>query len=239
MTEKIEKKRLAVIAARGGSKRIPRKNIKSFLGKPIILRVLDEVSASNLFEEIHVSTEDDEIAEVVSRAGHPPRFRRDHTLAGDEVPMCEVLKAVVTQYQRLGESFDTIALVFATAVLIDHHLFKHAVKEFEAGDPAIQMLSVSKYPAPLEKAMSMKSDHHLTPIYHDSARLSSKYLPDVWYETGDFVFYDERGAIQNNPDSLKRGFPLPQWLSVDIDTHEHWDLAERIYKMKKGLSYKR
>ena len=122
MMGKIEKKRLAIIPVRGGSKRIIRKNVKPFLGKPIILMVLDQVSASNLFTEIHVSTEDKEISELVSKAGYQPRFSRDASLAGDETPLSDVLKSVLKEYHKIGESFETIALIFATAVLIDHHV---------------------------------------------------------------------------------------------------------------------
>ena len=232
---KTEKKRLAIIPARGGSKRIIRKNVKPFLGKPIILRVLDQVTASNLFTEIHVSTEDKEISELVSKAGYKPRFSRDASLAGDETPLSDVLKSVLKEYHKFGESFDTIALVFATAVLIDHHVLEKAMKEFEMGDTKVQLLSVTKYPIPIEKAMRMKPDHHLTPINQERMSLPSNNLQDMWYETGDFVIFNEQGVIRNNPDSLKKGFPLPQWLSIDIDTHEDWELAECMYEMKKDL----
>ena len=236
MTEKIQKKRLAIIPARGGSKRIPRKNIKPFLGKPIILRVLEEVAASNLFTEIHVSTEDAEIAELVSNAGYPPRFFRDFSLAGDETPLSEVLKAVVKEYHRLGESFDTIALIFATAVLIDYHVYKKAMEEFEMGDTSVQLLSVTKFPTPIEKAMRMGQDHHLDPINREFMHLPSNNLPEAWYETGDFVIYDEQGLMCNSPSSTKRGFELQSWLSVDIDTQEDWELAEFLYEIKKNIS---
>ena len=176
MMEKKEARRLAIIPARGGSKRISRKNIKPFLGKSIILRVLDQVSASNLFAEIHVSTEDDEIAELVSKAGYRPRFSRDASLTGDGTPLSEVLKAVLDEYHRLGESFDTIALVFATAVLIDHHVLKKAMEEFEMGDTMIQLLSVAKYPTPIEKAMRIGKDNHLVPVNLESMRTSPNNL---------------------------------------------------------------
>jgi pseudaminic acid cytidylyltransferase len=236
MTEKIKKKRLAIIPARGGSKRIPRKNIKPFLGKPIILRVLEEVTASNLFTEIHVSTEDDEIAELVSNAGYPPRFGRDSSLAGDETPLSEVLKAVVKEYHRSGESFDTIALIFATAVLVDQHVLKKAMETFEMGDTSVQLLSVTKYPTPIEKAMRMGQDNNLDPINSESISLPSNNLPEAWYETGDFVIYNEQTLMDNSPSSIKRGFGLQSWLSVDIDTQDDWDLAEFLYKIKKNIS---
>ncbi len=201
--------------------------------------MLDEVSASNLFEEIHVSTEDDEIAEIVSRAGYSPRFRRDSTLAGDEVPLSEVLKAVITQYQRLGELFDTIALVFATAVLIDHHVLKKAMEEFEMVDAMVQLLSVAKYPTPIEKAMRIGQDNHLIPVNFEGICTSTNNLGETYFETGDFAIYSEESLMSDNPNSLKRGFLLPPWQSVDIDTEEDWDLAKYFYLMKKNISKNR
>jgi len=233
------KKRLAIIPARGGSKRIRRKNIKPFLGKPIILRVLDQVSASNLFTEIHVSTEDKEISGLVSKAGYQPRFSRDASLAGDETPLSDVLKSVLKEYHKFGESFDTIALVFATAVLIDHHVLEKAMKEFEMGDTKVQLLSVTKYPVPIEKAMRVGQDNTLEPVNLKSISIPSYNLPESLFETGDFVIYDEEGLMCNSPHSLKRGFRLPPWESVDIDNKEDWDLAEYFYLMKKNISKNR
>jgi len=239
MMEKLEKKRLAIIPARGGSKRIIRKNIKTFLGKPIILRVLDQVSASNLFTEIHVSTEDKEISEIVSKAGYQPRFFRDSYLAGDETPLSDVLKSVLKEYHKIGESFKTIALIFATAVLIDHHVLKKAMEEFEKGDTSVQLLSVTKYPAPIEKAMRLGSDQKLLPVNLEIISLQSNNLSEAYFETGDFVIYDEESLMDNSQHSLKRGFPLPPWQSVDIDTIEDWNLAENFYLMKKYNSNNR
>jgi N-acylneuraminate cytidylyltransferase len=236
MLGKIKKKRLAIIPARGGSKRIIRKNVKPFLGKPIILRVLDQVSASNLFTEIHVSTEDKEISELVSKAGYQPRFSRDARLAGDETPLSDVLKSVLKEYHKIGESFETVALIFATAVLIDHHVLEKAMEEFEKGDTSFQLLSVAKYPAPIEKAMRMGSDNKLFPVNLESIALQSNNISETYFETGDFVIYDEEGLMCNSHHSLKRGFLLPPWQSVDIDTEEDWYLAECFYLMNKNIS---
>ena len=208
MMGKIEKKRLAIIPARGGSKRIIRKNIKTFLGKPIILRVLDQVSASNLFTEIHVSTEDKEISGLVSKAGYQPRFSRDASLAGDETPLSDVLKSVLKEYHKIRESFETIALVFATAVLIDHHVLERAMEEFDKGDTSVQLLSVAKYPAPIEKAMRMGSDNKLFPANLKSIALQSNNLSEAYFETGDFVIYDIQSILQNSNVSRVQSTPL-------------------------------
>lgn len=221
-------RRLAVIPARGGSKRIPRKNIKPFDGRPIILRVLDEVAGCGLFDEIHVSTEDEEIEGVVSAAGYAPRFPRDPLLAGDHVPLKDVLSSVIYRFKVDGVKFDTIAMVFATAVFLDRQTLWHAVDLFEAGDKSVQVVSVAKYPAPLEWAMRMGRGGVLDPVDPTKLAMRSQDLQDAWYETADFVLYDEQGVISNNVGSLRVGFPVPH-IPVDIDTEEDWKTAEMLY----------
>jgi pseudaminic acid cytidylyltransferase len=233
MMDKFDKKRLAIIPARGGSKRIIRKNIKPFLGEPIILRVLHQVSASNLFSEIHVSTEDKEISELVTKAGYKPRFYRQANLAGDETPLSDVLKSVLKEYHKRGISFETIALIFATAVLIEHQVLENAMEEFEKGDTSVQMLSVARYPTPIEKAMRMGSDNKLIPVNHDSIAFQSNNFSETYFETGDFVIYDIQSILHNSPNSNKRGFPIPRWLAVDIDTQDDWIMAEMIFNINK------
>ena len=225
-----KKKRLAIIPARGGSKRIHKKNIKFFLGIPIILRVLKEVSESNLFDEIHVSTEDEEIAKIVTSAGFEIKFLRDNSLSCDDTPLGDVIKKVIEKYKELGQSFDTIAMIFSTAVLIDRDLIKMAINEFENGDTSVQLLSISKFPAPIERAMRMSENNSLNSIDIKAMEQPSNSLSDAWYETGDFVVYNENGVLTNSPTSPKRGYCLPQWLSIDIDNLEDWEAAEWVFK---------
>ena len=217
-------RRLAIIPARGGSKRIPKKNIKPFLGKPIIIRVLDEVKASGLFDEIHVSTEDDEVASIVSQAGYKPRFRRELDLS-----INGVLESVVRNYKGIDESFDTIVLIFATAVLLDHRTLKEAAIQFEKGDTSIQMMSIAKFPVPIEWALRMDHDEIVEPIQREKLSVRSQDLEDSWYETADFVFYSESSIFSNNVNSKRRGFKI-QYIPVDIDTIDDFKMAEKIYK---------
>jgi len=225
-------RRLAIIPARGGSKRIPRKNIKLFRGRPIILRVIDQISASGQFDEIHVSTEDREINKIVSVAGFPPKFSRSSTLSGDFVPLSEVLASVVDQYQQMGVSFDTIAMIFATAVLLDKDTLTKAICQFEHGDTNVQMISVARYPVPIEWAMRKDENGMLDPIEREMLSKRSQYLREAWYETADFVLYDERSILSNDASSAKRGFEIP-YIPVDIDTPTDWKRAEMMYSLQR------
>ena len=94
------RRRLLIVPARGGSQRIARKNIKNFLGKPAILRVLSQAKLAGVFDKIHVSTEDTEIFEIVSQAGYKPDFPRSFELAGHDIPVADVVEFVVEEYQR-------------------------------------------------------------------------------------------------------------------------------------------
>ena len=224
-------RRLAIVPARGGSKRIPRKNIKHFHGKPIIVRVLDEISSSGLFDEIHVSTEDEEIREIVAVAGYQPRFERTQQLSGDYIPLSDVLKSVISQYKELGESFDTITMVFATAVMLDRGTLRDAINKYEDGDTSIQMISVARYPVPIEWAMRMDKSGMLDPVDRENLSMRSQDLKDAWYETADFVFYSEECIYSNDVNSLRRGFELP-YMSVDIDTEDDWRKAEVLFGLR-------
>jgi N-acylneuraminate cytidylyltransferase len=228
----MKKKRLAIIPARGGSKRIPRKNIKPFLGKPMILHVLEEISKDGLFDEIHVSTEDEEILQLVTNAGYPPPFRRDPLLSDDYTPLNQVLRAVVERYKAEGQTFDTIVLIFATAALMEVASLRAAIHQFEAVEGLAEMISVARYPAPIEWAMRMDESGQLHPAQPEKLSVRSQDLEEGWYETAEFVIYDERSLLEKNINILRMGFPI-QYLSIDIDSIEDWVLAEKLAESKK------
>ena len=222
------RKRLAIIPARGGSKRIPRKNIKPFLGTPLILRVLDEISKDGIFDAIHISTEDAEILKLVSDAGYQPYFSRPQQLAGDFTPLSEVMQFVVESYEQRGELFDTIVMVYATAALLEHESLKLAVEQFEAlGKCGAQMLSVAPFPVPVEWAMRLENGGRLQPISPAELSKRSQDLQSAWYETAEFVIYDSESVRGVSEHAARLGYPIP-YLTVDIDTEEDWIRAERI-----------
>ncbi|HIJ23509.1 MAG TPA: pseudaminic acid cytidylyltransferase [Gammaproteobacteria bacterium] len=227
----MKKKRLAIIPARGGSKRIPRKNIKPFLGKPIILHVLDEISKEGLFDEIHVSTEDDEILDLVTKAGYPPAFRRDPLLSDDYTPLGEVLCSVVERYRVEKQTFDTIVLIYATAALMEEKSLSAAVRKFEMLKVPAEMISVAPYPVPIEWAMRMDTSGKLTAVQQNKLSVRSQDLEESWYETAEFVIYGKRSLLDGYKGALKMGFPVP-YFTIDIDTLEHWRMAELIAEMK-------
>jgi len=225
----LNKKRLLIIPARGGSKRIPRKNIRQFLGRPLILRVLEEVTKEKLFDDVHVSSEDDEILQLVSQFGFSPEFSRDPSLSDDFTPLSLVTTSVLNQYLELGKSFDTIVLVYATAAFLRFDTLKSAIEKFESLGPGVKMISVAEYPVPIEWAMRMSDKNELTPTNPSGLEFRSQDLEPAWYETAEFVIYDETSIQPTNPDIKQIGYPITH-MSIDIDTEEDWIKAEKIAK---------
>lgn len=119
--------RIAIIPARGGSKRIPKKNIKDFCGRPMIIHILEELRNACIFDEIHVSTDDPEIFSIVSSHGFKPDFFRPHELGGDYEPLSSVINYVLRHFLINGITFDTVGLFFPTAPLLTADLIKNAV----------------------------------------------------------------------------------------------------------------
>ena len=198
----------------------------------MILHVLEEISKDGLFDEIHVSTEDEEILQLVTNAGYPPPFRRDPLLSDDYTPLNLVLRAVVERYKAEGQTFDTIVLIFATAALMEVASLRAAIHQFEAVEESAEMISVARYPAPIEWAMRMDESGQLHPAQPEKLSVRSQDLEEGWYETAEFVIYDERSLLEKNINILRMGFPI-QYLSIDIDSIEDWVLAEKLAESKK------
>ena len=198
----------------------------------MILHVLEEISKDGLFDEIHVSTEDEEILQLVTNAGYPPPFCRDPLLSDDYTPLNQVLRAVVERYKAEGQTFDTIVLIFATAALMEVASLRAAIHQFEAVEESAEMISVARYPAPIEWAMRMDESGQLHPAQPEKLSVRSQDLEEGWYETAEFVIYDERSLLEKNINILRMGFPI-QYLSIDIDSIEDWVLAEKLAESKK------
>ena len=156
-------KRLAVIPAREGSKRIKNKNIKNFCGKPIISYALNAAKESDLFDTIHVSTESEEIANIVRDLGFTVDFLRDISLADDITPIIPVLKWVVEKYQSKNIYFDEVVLIMACAPFIDATDLKKASLIMDKNNGTKSVISISSYPAPIEWAFENKNSF-LTPV---------------------------------------------------------------------------
>ena len=223
------KPRLAIVPARGGSKRIKRKNIRHFNGVPIIIRTLETIKNSGLFGTIHVSTEDKEIFNLVESAGFPPGFLRPTELADDHTPVADVLIDVVNKTCS-SNAFGSIALIFPTAVFLTSNILSKAMTKFESLPIGSEMVSVSQFPVPVEWCYRRSAGGELFAREPDKLMQRSQDLENSFYESGQFVFYDQvtiGSMIAGEKQTRLFGFEMEGHV-VDIDTEADWRLAEKL-----------
>jgi len=227
--------RIAIMPARGGSKRIKHKNIVDFCGHPLLTYALATAREAGLFDVIHVSTEDARIAETATRYGFPPDFSRDPALADDVTPLLPVLKWVLERYAERGRVFDTVCLLMPTAPLIDADDLKGGCALFDRHGRQRAVLAAASFPCPVEWAMRLLSDDRLVPIDPGKAETRSQDLPKAYYDSGTFIFLPPAQVLaypREKPDYL--GYLLPRHKAVDIDDAGDLELAERLYRGRRA-----
>ena len=229
-------KRLAIIPARGGSKRIPDKNIKLFCGQPIISYILNVASESLLFDKIHVSTDSSQIREVIEQLGFSIDFMRPKELADDFTPVMPVLKFVRETYSLLGNEFDEIWLLMACSPLIETDDLLNAAALFEKIDKSYSLLGVAEYPVPIDWAFQMNNTGVIKPVKPGIFSVRSQDMPKNYFDAGMLTVYSSsaiRFSEGAGSDANFVGFVIPKHKAIDIDDEGDWILAEAIYNSKK------
>lgn len=221
-------KNLCIIPARGGSKRIPRKNIKEFLGKPIIAYSIETALETGLFDELMVSTDDVEIAEVAKQYGAKVPFMRSAETANDFAITADVLREVVGKYQSLGQDFDNFCCVYATAPLI-------CPKDIQAAFQLLQQSNfttvypVVEFSYTIWRCLDMAEDGSMKRHWPEFENSRSQDLPKEYHDTGTFYWYKTKEWLAGN---IKIGGIVVNETSIqDIDTETDWKLAEMKYKL--------
>lgn len=223
-------KKIAIITARGGSKRIPRKNIKPFCGKPILAYSIEAALKSGLFDTVMVSTDDEEIAQVARQYGAEVPFYRSEKTAGDFATTNDVLLEVLEEYEKRGEHFDLGCCIYPTAPFVTAEKLKKGVEELLSTD-ADTLIPVVAFSYPPQRAMIEKEGRLVFeyPQYLDSR---SQDLEPHYHDVGQFyVFHTE--AFRKNK-KLMVGNILPFVISEmevqDIDNQTDWEIAEIKYR---------
>lgn len=222
---------VAIITARGGSKRIPRKNMKEFLGKPIICYSIEAALASGLFEEVMVSTDDEEIAEIAKKAGVSVPFMRSEATANDYATTDDVLLEVLEEYEKRGKSFDYMACIYPTAPFVTVKKLKDAFRLL-IENKASGVMPVVRFSFPPQRGMAVRNGR-LEYCYPENAMKRSQDLEPMYHDCGQFYFYDVKKYRACRGD-LEDGYvPLlvPETEVQDIDNMSDWELAEMKYRM--------
>jgi N-acylneuraminate cytidylyltransferase len=229
-------RRIAIIPARGGSKRIPNKNIRDFCGKPMIAHILQAARESELFDVIHVSTESIHIREVVENLGFSVDFMRPEELADDHTPIMPVLRYVTETYASCGQIFDQVWLLMACAPLVRHSDLRQASELFDQSGASSPVLAISEYPVPIEWAFSRTSDGKLAPVKPGMFAVRSQDLEKKYFDAGVFtVFPTQKVQASEGPGSDIGfiGHVIPKGAAIDIDEESDWTLAEAMYQTRK------
>jgi len=221
---------LCVITARGGSKRIPRKNIRSFCGKPIIAYSIKAALESGLFDEVMVSTDDEEIASISRSYGASVPFMRSAATSDDYATTTDVLNEVLATYKDGGFKFGVLCCLYATAPLVTAEKLRAAYKLLPK-DSDKGVCVVSEFTFPPQRGF-VECDGILKYRYPEYASVRSQDLEPMYQDAGQFYFYGTdafaSGVVQ--PSGFI-GFKVPQTEVQDIDTLIDWRLAEMKYRL--------
>ena len=223
---------IAIIPARGGSRRIKKKNIKNFAGKPLILYSIDAAKSSKLFEKIIVSTDSSEIAQVAKEANVEVPFKRPANLADEYTSTFSVIKHSINWIKNNGFSIDHFCCIYPNPFVTSENLIK-AYDLLQKYDVA-SVIPITTFPYPTQRGVIINNEGFLEFVSLEHAMARSQDLPEVYHDTGQFYWWDynqfikiknakEQYQVQRYP------FIIPRHLAQDLDTPEDWEFAKKLY----------
>jgi|SRR3990167_2572441 len=222
--------KLAVITARGGSKRIPRKNIRAFCGKPIIAYSIEAALKSGCFDEVMVSTDDNEIAEISRELGAEVPFMRSKKTADDLATTADVLCEVLHEYEKLKKTPEFLCCLFPTAPFVTENHLIDAFVMLKKNTNIDLVFPIVKFSFPIQRALRFK-ENKLEFFNPENALTRSQDLEPSYHDAGQFYWY-RVAACEKNKFALgdrAAGVVLPEWQVQDIDNMDDWILAEMKY----------
>ena len=225
-------KTLAVIPARGGSKRIPKKNIKPFLGKPIISYSIEAAIRSNLFQKIVVSTDSREIAEIAGGLGAETPFVRPAQLSDDFTGTNAVVKHAIQWFLSKGEKVDYACCIYATAPFVKARHLAEAYETLVRTDNSF-VFSVTTFDYPIQRALKLNERGRVEAFQPEHIPSRSQDLEEAYHDAGQFYWGRSQAFVEHSSVFDADALPLilPRHLVLDIDTPEDWKRAEILYRM--------
>jgi pseudaminic acid cytidylyltransferase len=218
---------VAIITARGGSKRIPRKNIRPFLGKPIIAYVIQAARQSGLFQEVMVSTDDTEIADVARHYGASVPFMRSAENADDFATTTDALLEVIADYERLGKTFDVGCCLYPTTPFVTAALLRQAfdVLTTQAFDT---VYPVQAFGFPVQRAVALDASGRVRWLQPEHQQTRSQDLENAYHDTGQFYVFKTAALLKSRQliSANAGGIVISEMQAHDIDTEDDWQVAE-------------
>lgn len=223
--------KLAVIPARGGSKRIPRKNIKPFCGKPMIAWSIEAALDSGCFDRVIVSTDDEEIAQLSRSIGAEAPFLRPAELSGDHVGTIPVIAHAIRWQNSNGIEVQQACCLYATAPFVRSADLQAGLEKLN-GAGADYAFSVTSYAFPIQRAIRITPNQRVEMFQPEHFNTRSQDLEETWHDAGQFYWGTAKAWLQGNPIFSHMSVPivLPRSRVQDIDTPEDWERAELMFK---------
>ncbi len=224
-------KKIAIITARGGSKRIPRKNIKHFCGKPILAYSIQAALQAGVFDCVMVSTDDREIAEIAKQYGAEVPFFRSAETANDFATTAQVIEEVLAEYEKMGKKFDVVCCIYPTAPFITGERLREAVEQLETTG-ADSVLPVVRFSFPPQRGVIVK-DGYLNFKWPEYCNARSQDLEPFYHDVGQFYCLNGESFTRQGALVMEKTVPLilSEMEIQDIDTEEDWKLAELKYRL--------
>jgi len=222
---------IAIIPARGGSKRIPRKNIKDFLGKPIIAYSIQAAIDSQLFDEIMVSTDDMEIAEIALKYGAKVPFIRSSETANDYATTVDVLCEVLQEYKKSGKYFDYACCIYATAPFVTKDKLKNSC-ELLIGSSFDSVIPIVPFSFPIQRGVRLQNSQ-IKFSYPEYINTRSQDLETIYHDAGQFYFFNVNRFLGKKQiwTNNTGGLILSELEVQDIDNKIDWRMAEMKYNL--------
>lgn len=228
---------IAIIPARGGSKRIPRKNIKVFSGKPMIVHAIETALRSKLFDQIVVTTDDDEIASIAKQHGAQVPFKRPAELSDDHTGTVPVIAHAITVCKKLGWIIDKICCIYPCVPFMQ-------VSDLTAGLNMLRQTKVdfvfpiTNFPSAIQRAFRQLPNGKLTPFYSEFTLTRTQDLEPAFYDAGQFYWGEAEAWLSGKVlHQHGVGLGIPSWRVIDIDTPDDWKRAELMYFALNQANY--
>lgn len=228
---------VAIIPARGGSKRIPRKNIKTFCGQPIIGYAIETAKLSGLFDRIVISTDDAEIAIIAKNFGAEVPFFRPEKLSDDYAGTKEVIQHCIGFMENSGYELNDICCLYpctpllrAQDLIVSYQKFKKTENTF--------CFPVIEFPSSVMRSLIMEIDGNLSPLFPENVKKRTQDTTQAFYDAGQFYWGNNKRWLSSEPIHMNAvGHIMNKWKAIDIDTPEDWSNAETLFRIVKEGSY--
>jgi pseudaminic acid cytidylyltransferase len=225
---------IAIITARGGSKRIHRKTLRNFLGKPIIAYSIEAALMAGCFEEVMVSTDDAEIAALAKDQGANVPFMRSEKSSGDHATTADVISEVLSEYRQRGKEYDNCCCIYPTAPFVTSAKLAEALELLNKNN-ADSVFPVTRFSYPIQRALNIKNSQ-VKMIWPENLNARSQDLEPAYHDVGQFYWISVKRFEQHHKLFSANSYALivPESETQDIDHEEDWKMAEMKYRIMQG-----